>query len=169
MPVITATSEDIPTILALLNSAYRCDESKKGWTTEADLLIGELRTDLETLTTLFQTKDVTFLKYENGGIIEGSVMLHKKGSRLYLGMLSVNPSLQAKGTGKKLMNAAADYAKQVGCESIYMTVISVRKELIAWYERQGYRPTGETQPFPEDERFGRPTQQLEFIVMEKNL
>ena len=104
MSVITATSEDIPAILALLNSAYRGDESKKGWTTEADLLIGELRTDLETLTTLFQTKDVTFLKYENGGIIEGSVMLQKKGSRLYLGMLSVNPSLQAKGNGKKLMN-----------------------------------------------------------------
>jgi ribosomal protein S18 acetylase RimI-like enzyme len=169
MPVIPATPSDIPQILALLNSAYRGDESKKGWTTEADLLIGEHRTDLNSLTTLFQTKDVTFLKYENDGVIVGSVMLHKKGNRLYLGMLSVNPALQAKGTGKKLMNAAIKHAQHLACESIYMTVISVRKELIAWYERQGYHPTGEIQPFPVDERFGKPTQHLEFVVLEKHL
>ena len=169
MPVLQATLADLTQILSLLNSAYRGDASKKGWTSEADLLIGEHRTDMNTLNALFQTEGVIFLKYENAGEIEGSVMLHKKGNRLYPGMLSVNPALQAQGTGKKLMNAALKHAKQLGCVSIYMTVISVRKELIAWYERQGYLPTGETQPFPVDERFGKPTQPLEFIVLEKHL
>ena len=50
-----------------------------------------------------------------------------------------------------------------------MNVISVRQELIAWYERLGYRKTGETKPLPADHRFGVPTQPLEFAIMEKNM
>ena len=82
-------------------------------------------------------------------------------------MLSVSPLLQAKGTGKQLMNAAAGYAKQEGCDSIFMRVISVRYELINWYEKQGYYKTGQTEAFPDDNRFGIPTQPLEFLIMEK--
>jgi ribosomal protein S18 acetylase RimI-like enzyme len=168
MPVLTATLQDIPALVALINSAYRGDASKKGWTTEADLLKGEIRTTEETIEQLMKTHGSVFLKFINEkDEIEGCVFLDKKGNRLYLGMLSVSPVLQAKGTGKQLMNAAVDYAKQEGCNSIYMRVISLRHELISWYEKLGYSRTGQTEAFPEDNRFGIPTQPLEFLIMEK--
>ena len=84
-------------------------------------------------------------------------------------MLSVSPEIQAQGIGKKLLKAADDYAKQNGCNAVEMTVISVRKELIAWYERNGFKDTGKKEPFPDDGKFGNPKQRLEFIYFEKNL
>lgn len=168
MTVLPATLQDIPKLVALINSAYRGDVSKKGWTTEADLLLGELRTDETTVEELMNTKGVMFLKCVNERKeIEGCVYLHQKENRLYLGMLSVSPMLQSQGTGKQLMGAAANYAKQLGCNSIFMRVISVRQELINWYEKQGYFKTGQTEAFPNDDRFGIPTQPLEFLIMEK--
>ncbi len=170
MAILQATTEDIPALERLLNSAYRGEESKKGWTTEADLLKGDLRTDASTLHSLATTPGAVFLKYvSDDNKTEGCVFLHKKENKLYLGMLSVAPSAQAKGIGKQLMTEAENYAKTKHCTSIFMKVISVRDELVAWYERKGYRKTGETEPFPTDNRFGVPAQQLEFIIMEKSI
>jgi len=168
MTVLPATSQDISQLVALINSAYRGEVSKKGWTTEAYLLRGELRTDETMVEEIMHTKGAIFLKCVNEREeIEGCVYLHKKENRLYLGMLSVSPMLQSKGTGKQLMDAAAHYAKQAGCKSIFMRVISVRQELINWYEKLGYCKTGQTEALPNDDRFGIPTQPLEFLIMEK--
>ncbi len=168
MPVLPATLQDVRQLVALVNSAYRGEVSKKGWTTEADLLQGELRTDDTTVEELMKTNGAVFLKYVNElEVMEGCVYLHKKENRLYLGMLSVSPLLQSKGTGKQLMGAAMNYAKQAGCNSIFMRVISVRQELIHWYEKQGYLKTGQTEALPNDTRFGIPTRALEFLIMEK--
>ena len=84
-------------------------------------------------------------------------------------MLSVSPLVQAKGIGKQLMAAAEIFASEQACDSIFMKVISIRHELIAWYERQGYSNSGKTEPFPVDTRFGIPTQPLEFIILEKTI
>lgn len=165
-----ANPEDIPALVKLINSAYRGESSKKGWTTEADLLGGQ-RTDPDLLLATMQSPNSVILKYLNDqNEIEACVYLNKQESKMYLGMLTVNPELQAKGLGKIMMNAAEEYAIQQGCDSVIMTVISVRSELIAWYERRGYNDTGERKPFPmNDPKFGLPKQQLEFIVMEKML
>jgi len=170
MAITQATIEDIPALEKLLNGAYRGEDSKKGWTSEADLLQGELRTDAETLHRLMQTPEAVFLKYINEqNVIEGCVFLQKQESKLYLGMLSVSPLVQAKGIGKQLMFEGEAYSRKQNCSSIFMKVISVRDELVAWYERKGYHKTGRTEPFPRDDRFGVPTQPLEFIIMEKKL
>ena len=168
MPVSIASPQDINALVALINSAYRGEASKKGWTTEADLLQGELRTDITSLTDILKNKDAIMLKYvsENGDIT-GCVYLHKQERGLYLGMLTVSPLLQGSGIGKKLLKAAEQYAKENNCSSIFMNVISLRHELIAWYERHGYRQTDERKPFPSDQRFGIPTLALEFLIMEK--
>ena len=153
-----------------MNSAYRGEDSKKGWTSEADLLQGELRTNAETLNRLMQTPGAIFLKYaDNADSIEGCVFLQKLEDKLYLGMLSVSPEIQAKGIGKQLMAEAEKYARKQNCSTIFMKVISVRDELVAWYERKGYHKTGRTEPFPRDDRFGVPTQTLEFVIMEKTI
>lgn len=169
-PLITPASQaDIPALHDLVNSAYRGDSSRRGWTTEADLLEG-IRTDEAGLTAMLANPQATILKYEQDGLLIGCVYLEKKGDRLYLGMLTVSPDAQSGGIGKQLMAAAEQTACDWHCRAMTMTVISQRHELIAFYERRGYRPTGETEAFPMDNpRFGLPKQPLSFIVMEKVL
>ncbi len=163
--IVTAT--DIPALDKLVNSAYRGDSSKKGWTTEADLLDG-LRTNPDSLKKMIDEPGAVILKYsDESGSLLACVYLKVKQNKLYLGMLTVSPELQSKGIGKQLLAAAENYAKEKNCQAITMTVISVRHELIAWYERHGYRATGETEPFPTDPEFGLPKTPIHFIVMEK--
>ena len=170
MPILIAEEKDVPSLVALMDSAYRGENSKQGWTSEADLFIGNRRTDEATVANLIKKPGAVFLKYLNKeGKLDGCVLLNKKDTRIYLGMFSVSPSAQGKGIGKKLLAAADHYAKEHNCSSIYMTVITVREELIAWYERNGYQKTGKVLPFPVDERYGIPTQSLEMLVLEKYL
>lgn len=170
MSAITkVTDAEVPVLVKLINSAYRGIGSKKGWTTEADLL-GGVRVNEQTLTAMLHTPGAVILKYSNAnGDTEGCVYLEQQGDKLYLGLLTVSPEIQAKGIGKVLLQAAEDYAKQLLLKSICMTVISVRTELIAWYERHGYCKTGEIRPFPADHVLVIPKQPLELLVMEKLL
>ena len=170
MPILLSTSADITQLLPLINSAFRGDTARQGWTHEADLLQGERRTDEATLRALMQIANAIVLKYCNdAGDIEGCVFLSKKERGLYLGMLTVAPELQGAGIGKKLLAAAEAYAREQGCTFIYMNVFSVRQELIAWYERHGYRRTGEMKPYEANPEFGVPVQPLEFVILEKEL
>jgi ribosomal protein S18 acetylase RimI-like enzyme len=162
-----AALADVHELSLLVNSAYRGETSKQGWTTEADLLDG-IRTDEAALAELIQKRGAVILKCTTAsGSILGCVFLEKQETHLYLGMLTVTPGLQAQGIGKQLLRAAELYAVQQHCSDIIMTVISVRNELIAWYQRRGYQLTGEVRPFPQDIRFGEPKQPLEFVVMRK--
>ena len=165
--IIKATIEDVEALNKLVHSAYRGESSKKGWTSEADLL-GGIRTTEKSLLETIQTPETSIFKYSENGEILGCVMLQEKADALYLGMLTVAPDLQGGGIGKKMLKFADTYAVEKKLPKIEMTVISVRSELIAWYERHGYVKTGETKPFPmDDPNFGEPKQYLEFVVMEK--
>jgi len=168
MPVLIAIEKDIPALVKLMDSAYRGEGSKQGWTNEADLFIGEKRTNEEEVEKLMKKTGAVFLKHENdNGDIDGCVFLLNKNGRVYLGMFSVSPNAQGTGIGKKLLAAADDFAKEQNAGSIYMNVISIRTDLIAWYEKHGYKKTGEVIPFPVDERFGIPTRPLELVILEK--
>lgn len=167
--ITKALLEDIPALTTLINSAYRGETSKKGWTTEAHLLEGK-RTDEEEMTTIFLNPKNTILKFTENNTIIGSVLLIEKGQQLYLGMLTVSPELQNSGIGKKMLAEAEVFAKSLGLDSIIMTVISVRKELIAWYKRHGYEDTGEREAFPQSEIHVTVSDEpLEFIFMRKRL
>jgi len=169
MSIIPAKQSDIPALVKLINGAYRGEGSKKGWTTEADLLDGT-RTDEANISDLLSDPNAVILKCVNDeSKIIACVYLQKQESRLYLGMLTVSPELQGAGVGKRLLAAADEHAIKNSCHSVFMTVISVRQELIGWYERHGYKKTGETKPFPVGEKFGIQKQPLELIVMEKEL
>ena len=165
--VTLANENDIPALNILVNSAYRGEQSKQGWTTEADLL-GGIRTDEEGLMELMQQPGSFFLKYEEENKILGCVYLKQEKNKLYLGMLTVSPQLQNKGIGKILLAAAEAEARKRNCIAVFMSVISIRTELINWYKRHGYTDTGIVKPFPEnDPRFGIPKTKLEFIILEK--
>lgn len=165
----TASIQDSTLIADLVNSAYRGDSSKKGWTTEADLLGGQ-RTDVQKIQEMIEGP-TSQMELAIDSDILGCVYLNfETKDTLYLGMLTVNPELQTKGIGKLLLNHVEEVALKKKCHTIRMTVISVRTELIAFYERRGYKITGQTEPFPEgDPRFGVPKKKLEFIVMAKTL
>ncbi len=168
--IAIATTQDIPALVQLINSAYRGEGSKQGWTTEADL-IGGLRTDESHLTEIITASNTTFLKYldESGNII-GCMRLQKQEDKLYLGMLTVSPILQGKGIGKHLLHAADEHARCENCQAIFMTVFSARPELVAWYERHGYQKTGKTKPYIPIERFEvKIADHLEFLVLEKKI
>lgn len=163
-----ATPADVATITALLNTAYRGESSKQGWTTEAHLIAGNVRTDEKNLLQVMQQPNSIFIKFsKEPQEIFGCVNLQQQGNKIYLGMLSVSPQLQGFGIGKQLLKAAEEYAKHLQCTTIYMLVISVRKELIDWYIRYGYNDTGERKVFIEDAISGKHLQPLAFMVLEK--
>ncbi|MDB5197246.1 MAG: family acetyltransferase [Flaviaesturariibacter sp.] len=164
-----ADRKDTPAIVKLVNSAYRGAVSRQGWTHEADLIDGDIRTDERELSILLTNPNAIILLCFDEEALAGSVYLENKNGHLYLGMLSVDPLIQAKGIGKALLAAAEEHARQVQCAAIEMTVISVRHELINWYKRYGYIPTGEREPFPENQHFGVPKQPLHFVVLRKEL
>jgi ribosomal protein S18 acetylase RimI-like enzyme len=167
MSIIAATLTDVPELTALINSSYRGESSKKGWTTEADLIDGQ-RIDNESLTEQMEDPNAVVLKNtDDTGKITGCVYLQKRGDKLYLGMLTVSPLLQANGLGRQLLQAAEDYARQINYHTITMTVITTRTELLNWYERRGYQKTGEMIPLVIPEQFGILKQPLEMFRLEK--
>jgi ribosomal protein S18 acetylase RimI-like enzyme len=168
MFIFQAGLQDIPNIVHLLNQAYRGEVSRQGWTTEAHLIAGDVRTDEASVMKVMEQPGSVILKCcDAAETIVGTVNLQQHGNRIYLGMFAVAPHLQGKGIGKLLLEAAEIHTRNSGCIAIYMHVISVRKELIDWYSRHGYQDTGKRKPFVEDGLTGRHLQPLEFAVLEK--
>ncbi len=192
-----ARSDDVAAIVALVESAYRGEASRAGWTTEADLLDGQ-RIDARGVSALIDSADAGVLLAETDGELvaccelrrapvadprrddrAGTAVASDRSGRsdaaaasCYFGMFSVRPSAQNGGLGRRVIAHAERLAREDWrCERMRMTVIDVRAELIAWYERRGYRRTGVFEPFPYgDERFGIPLRpDLRFEVLEKSL
>lgn len=162
-----ATLTDVSDLTRLINSAYRGESSKKGWTTEANFLKGSRITKEELAEIIQEDKNTIFKFVENNKII-GSILLEKNENQLYLGMLTVNPELQNSGIGKKLLRYAEIHALELGLAKIVMTVISIREELIAWYNRHGYEDTGVRAAFPlNGTDLVISGEALEFVVLEK--
>jgi ribosomal protein S18 acetylase RimI-like enzyme len=172
MNVRPATSSDVPALHVLIESAYRGQSARRGWTHEADLLAGQ-RTDLAELHSIIGDSRQHLLIHEADGIVEGCITAAEKaGGLVYLGMVTVAPELQGAGLGRALLSAAETFAAdKLGASRAEMTVIERRRELIAWYERRGYRRSGERRPFPRhDPRAGIPQcEDLDFVVLEKDL
>jgi len=167
----TATVADIDAIAALVTSAYRGDSSRVGWTTEADLLDGN-RIDREVLRAdILRPRSLVLLAERDGELIACAHIADDDGAG-YFGMFSVQPQAQGGGLGKTVLAEAERIAWQEWqLPVMQMTVIDAREELIAFYERRGYRRTGIKKPFPYgDARFGAPKRDdLRFELLEKPL
>ncbi|HEY6870091.1 MAG TPA: GNAT family N-acetyltransferase [Novosphingobium sp.] len=161
------TAADVPAIRALLESAYRGDSARQGWTHESDLLSGDRTSEAEVAGIVAAPHQRIIVVEERARVI-GCVAITDLGSgKAYLGMLAVSPALQAGGLGRALIAAAEDEARRTfAARSMEMTVIGLRPELIAWYQRRGYQPTGEIRPFHYDapERAG-----IALVVLERQI
>ncbi|MCX7557358.1 GNAT family N-acetyltransferase [Xanthomonadaceae bacterium JHOS43] len=166
-----ARHEDIPAIVALVESAYRGDVSRQGWTTEADLLDGQ-RIAPEVLQADIEREFSRVLLGLRAGQIVACAHVAIQDGQGYFGMFAVRPDGQGGGVGKVVLSEAERIVREEWHVSrMRMAVIDLREELIAFYERRGYRRTGEKKPFPYgDARFGKPLRDdLRFDVLEKAL
>ncbi|WP_327417905.1 GNAT family N-acetyltransferase [Streptomyces sp. NBC_01233] len=167
----SAVEADIPELVVLVESAYRGDASRAGWTTEADYLDGQ-RTDPDGVRAVIESSDSVLLVVERAGETVACCQLEHRGDHAYFGMFAVRPGLQGAGLGKEILAEAERRARERwGAKEMRMTVVNVREELIAYYVRRGYLRTGELSPFPDgDERFGVPLRDdLAFELLVKAL
>ena len=168
-----ATTNDATAIVALVESAYRGESSRAGWTTEADLLDGQ-RTDSDAVRTILESAGARMLlAYDDDAALVGCCQLQQRPDAVaYFGMFAVRPARQGQGTGKHILARAEQLARQDwAARTMVMTVLAPRLDLIAWYERRGYRRTGATTPFPYGNlRAGQPKRpDLSFVELAKNL
>lgn len=165
-----AVKQDAELVAQLVNRGYRGDTSRTGWTTEADLLIGT-RIDAEGVRLLLEADDAFILLCLQEQVIIGCVHCEKTQDAAYFGMFVVQPDLQGGGIGKQIIHEAEQRAQSLwGVKKMWMTVITLREELIAYYVRRGYQRTGRLRPFPAEigEEF-RLIQDLQFEELEKNI
>lgn len=164
--VRAARADDVEAVVALVQAAYRGDESRQGWTTEADLLGGQ-RVDVAMLHDLVVADDGVVLLLDaappDGTTPDAPAALvacchvQRRTASAFVGMFAVRPTLQGRGLGRRLLAAAEEQARAWGRTTLELTVLDHRPELLAWYERCGFVLTGVRHPFPYgDERFGRP-------------
>lgn len=166
-----ANHQDVATIVALVESAYRGESGQRGWTTESHLLDGQ-RTDAESVSALIGVDGSVVLLAEQGGELVACCHIERQDASGYFGMFAVNPLLQRAGVGRAVLAQAERIAKETWqATSMRMSVIEQREDLIAWYERRGYALTGETRPFPYGQpRFGIPRRDdLRFVWLSKPL
>lgn len=167
-----AEHDDIPAIVDLVDSAYRGESSRAGWTTEADLLDGQ-RTDAAAVAEIVASPSRVMLLAEADGLLAGCCQLEPRPpAGAYFGMFSVRPTAQGQGWGRQILAEAERLVREDwGAATMVMTVLEQRRDLIGWYERRGYQLSGESRPFPYgNARFGIPRRaDLSFVVLEKSL
>ena len=165
-----ATPADVEALVDLIESAYRGDSSRGGWTTEADLLHGR-RTDADSVRAVVTAPGSRMLIAERDGEVVACCQLEERDHVGYFGMFAVRPGRQGGGVGRQVLAEAERLARGWGARELHMTAIVQREDLIAYYERRGYRRTGELSPFPYgDERFGLPQRDdLAFELLVKPL
>jgi ribosomal protein S18 acetylase RimI-like enzyme len=177
-PIRAATADDIDAVVALVQSAYRGEASREGWTTEADWIDGK-RTDAGEIGGFIADPESVILVMDEAapdaapyGLRASCQLSRRPGGVAYFGMFAVRPHQQGRGTGRALLAAAEQLARDDwGATTMRMTVLDVRADMIAWYERHGYRTTGESEPFPYgNPAFGVPkVPDLRFCVLAKTL
>ena len=160
---------DAAAVHALTERTYRGETAARGWTHEADLLAGP-RTSRSEIDALIADPASRFVLAEDDGRLAASALIQSRGEVAYFGMFSVDPDAQGQGVGRAVLAACERAAlDEWGAARLEMTVISLRQELIAWYGRRGYRPTGERRPFPFGEHSGALRTDFDLVVLEKGL
>ncbi len=159
-----ATAHDVQQVVELIESAYRGDASRAGWTTEADLLGGQ-RTDQLEIEEILANPKARLILCCSGETLMGCILVRNDEGSAYVGMLAVSPPYQRRQLGRQLLAEAERVAqREFHAQNAKMTVIAQREDLIHWYVRRGYTVTRRREPFPYgNSRFGLPKRpDLEF-------
>lgn len=165
-----ASPDEAEAIASLVNDAYGRTDAADGWTSEDGILAGP-RIEPAGVEALTGREGSRLLAAERDGRLVGCVHLKARGGdAAELGLLAVRPALQGEGLGRELLAAAEAFAREaLGAERIVMRVLSVREELVAWYERRGYAHTGDRRGFEPEPPQRSLVGPLSFVVLEKPL
>ena len=165
-----AELKDSAVIAGLINSAYRGESSRAGWTTEADLLDG-LRTNAKEIASIIEEVHTFILLGVLNDEVVATICCKYHEGAAHFGMIAVKPKLQNKGYGKEMIIAAEAMTKREwGVKSFQMNVITLRISLIAFYERLGYAHTGLVKDFPHQSDLWQPkVNGLALALLEKSL
>lgn len=165
-----ARKSDADAIAELVNAAYRPEAGTEGWTHEAHLVAGK-RTQIGHITQLLARPDSVILVGLKDLQIVTCAHVEKEAASCRIGMLAVNPQRQGLGLGKQMLAHAEKYAHSVfNSEKFILQVLSARSELIAYYQRRGYLPTGEVHVYPHTHEAGTPiVADLHIEILEKLL
>lgn len=165
-----ASPDEAPQITALIERAYRGEESKSGWTSEADLLTGP-RTSVDEIAAIMRDPLARFIvASDSTKDLAACALIRNEEASGYFGMFAVRPDIQGGGLGKTMLEAAERHIKDLWrLDTVYMTVINLRHDLIAYYERRGYKRTGERKPFPFDAAPGATRRDFHLAVLRKTL
>jgi ribosomal protein S18 acetylase RimI-like enzyme len=147
-----ATPDDAPQVQQLVESAFRAEESRAGWTDDLGLS-SEFRIDVKDIMAMITNPDgVMLMATDENNTLLGSIGTSKRGNnhaRMF--MLAVDESQRRGGIGGQILTYAEDYGSRIwGVTTFELNALSSRKQLIAWYARRGYKETGETSPFPRE-------------------
>lgn len=147
MPVIRrASPADVAAVAAVVNRAYR---TEGGWTTESHLLTAP-RIGVDSVAAIIAEPASALVVATDGDDVIGCCQVDRHDTHAYFGMFAVDPSRQGFGAGKALLAAAEEHARASGIAEMRMTVVAQRDELVQWYVRRGYAPSGRTNDFPAD-------------------
>jgi ribosomal protein S18 acetylase RimI-like enzyme len=164
-----ARPADAPALAALIERAYRGPVAARGWTNEAELLTGP-RSSPEEVERLILTPGTRFLAARSGDRLIGCALLQKDRDGAYFGMFAIDPDAQGGGLGKAIMaRCEAAVGELWSARFLRLTVISLRHELIAWYERRGFRQSGRREPFPFDTATGALRRDFDLVELRKEL
>lgn len=152
-----ATAADVLELVDLINTAYRTPGDKPGWTDERSLLRGT-RTDSVTLASELKSGRYLIAKERDDSPVVACARITAEDDGVwYVASVAVNAARQGGGTGRLVLGEIARQARAANVQVLRITVINLREQLIAWYERRGFVRTGETEPFPyDDPSVGRP-------------
>ena len=147
-----AAADDIPGVVRVINAAYEVEK----------FFVSGDRTNEETVRRLM-TKGVFLVARVEGGLA-GCVYVELRNPRAYFGMLSVEPSRQGTGLGRRLVDEAEQYARDHGCDAMDIRVVNLRTELLPFYRKLGYVERA-TEPVDDP----RALQPFHFVLMSKVL
>ncbi|RYE10358.1 MAG: GNAT family N-acetyltransferase [Hyphomicrobiales bacterium] len=164
-----ATPADVPALALLIERAYRGPEAAKGWTNEAEILTGP-RSSPEEIAGLIADPEARFLVALDGDRPVACALLKRHGTGAYFGMFAIDPAVQGGGLGKLMMTRADAAVRELwNANYLRLSVISLRDQLIAWYERRGFVQTGQHEPFPFDSSPGALRTDFHLTVLQKAL
>ena len=125
-----AVAADRPRLIPLINSAFSIETFLEGTLTDEARLAATME------------KGEILLAEDPSGQLLACVYTEVSGPRGYLGQLAVDPAHQGSGLARRLVEAAEDRFRSLGCQAVDINVLSLRPELPPIYRRYGYIETG---------------------------
>ena len=159
-----ASKADVQQLTMLINTAYR---TRGGWTTEEGMIQGD-RIQEKQLYDLLNLENFQLFVLEIDNKLLGCIGVSLGQQVAEIESFAVAPAEQNSGYGKQLLDFAESHIFEIFKKKvIQMSVLNVRIELLAYYQRRGYQLTEKIEAYPLGQNVGEPLIPLHLLILEK--